>query len=123
MTAGCDAPGMSMRHGPGGAVLASVLVLAGCSLVPPALRPIELVVASPGEIGDVVGSVDPAVVPPFKTVTASFYVPPSAAWAVFADGAELMGSVDVGPRRGELPMGIELEANGSSGWWCRGDCP
>jgi hypothetical protein len=80
-------------------------------------------VARPGNIGDVVGSVDPAVVPPHQTVDASFFVPPTGDWAVFAGGGELMGSFDVKTKRGRIPMGITVEADGNQSWWCEAACP
>lgn len=119
-------------------VVLSSVVLFGCQVVPPAIlggeaivmdvandspRPIALVVAAPGEITKVVGSVDPAFVPPGGKVTARFIVPSAGPWAIFAGGGELMGSIDVGARRGALPMGIEIGPDGSQSWWCQADCP
>jgi hypothetical protein len=86
-------------------------------------RPIPLTVAMPGDERRVVGSVDPPLVPPGTTVMARFLVPRTANWAIFANGGELMGSVDVKERRGNLPMGIDIGVDGSQGWWCKEDCP
>jgi hypothetical protein len=45
-------------------------------------RPASLVVASPGNIGQIVGSVEPAVVPSGQTLNVRFFVPPSGRWAI-----------------------------------------
>jgi hypothetical protein len=122
------------------AVLGAVasLLVAGCQFVPPQLlggelivlevanhagRPASLVVAAPGNIGEVMGSVDPAVVPPGQTITVRFFVPPSGEWAIWANGGELMGKHDVGAKRGNVPMGIDIGRDGQPGWWCNADCP
>ena len=86
-------------------------------------RPATLVVAAPGDVRDVVGSVDPPIVPAHATVTVRFSVPSSGDWAIWANGGELMGSFDLKGRRGNIPMGIDIGADGSSSWWCQGDCP
>jgi hypothetical protein len=122
-------------------VLAFVVggVVAGCDVLPapPILnadvivlqvtnsspRPIPLTVAMPGDERRVVGSVDPPVVPPGTTVMARFLVPRTGQWAIFANGGELIGSVDVKERRGNLPMGIDISSDGSQSWWCKDACP
>ena len=86
-------------------------------------RPIALTVAMPGDERRVVGSVDPPVVPPGTTVMARFLVPRTGQWAIFASGGELMGSVDIKERRGNLPMGIDISSDGSQSWWCKDACP
>ena len=86
-------------------------------------RPAALVVAAPGEIGKVVGSVDPAIVPAGQTVMVRFLVPPTGAWAIWANGGELMGNLDVKGARGKVPMGIDIGDDGSPGWWCKANCP
>ena len=86
-------------------------------------RPIPLTVAMPGDERRVVGSVDPPVVPPGTTVMARFLVPRTGQWAIFASGGELMGSVDIKGRRGNLPMGIDISRDGSQSWWCQEACP
>ena len=114
------------------------VLIAGCEYIPAQLRggelivmevanragrPATLAVAAPGEIGRVIGSAEPAVIPPGQTVTVNFFVPPSGDWAIWANGGELMGSHDIGRRRGSLPMGIEISADGSPAWWCNTNCP
>ena len=86
-------------------------------------RPVPLVVAAPGELGTVVGAVDPPIVPAGATVTARFSVPRSGTWAIWANGGELMGANDVKERRGALPMGIDIGQNGDPSWWCNENCP
>jgi hypothetical protein len=113
-------------------------LVVGCEVIPASLlggeaivmdvanqsaRPATLAVAAPGAEGTIVGSADPAVVPAHTTVTVRFLVPPTGQWAIWANGGELMGSHDVRGRRGKLPMGIDIGADGSPGWWCQGNCP
>ena len=86
-------------------------------------RPVPLVVASPGEIGKIVGAANPAIVPPGATITARFSVPRTGSWAIWANGGELIGNLDVNGRRGPLPIGIDIDQNGNPGWWCRENCP
>ena len=86
-------------------------------------RPATLVVASQGNVANVVGSAEPSVVPPGQTMTVSFFVPPSGQWAIWANGGELMGSGDLKGKRGNVPMGIDIDQNGQPGWWCQADCP
>ena len=118
-------------------IVASVLA-AGCQFVPAELRggeliimevanhagrPATLAVASQGNVGDVVGSAEPAVVPPGQTMTVRFIVPPSGGWAIWANGGELMGEFDLKGKRGNVPMGIDIGQDGQPGWWCKADCP
>jgi hypothetical protein len=118
--------------------LAAGGVLAGCESILPVVqggelivmdvandspRPATLVVAAPGTIEVVVGSVDPPVVPARQRATVRFFVPPTGSWAIWANGGELMGDRDVGGKRGNVPMGIDVGANGEPSWWCRADCP
>ena len=86
-------------------------------------RPVSLAVGSPGDRGVIRGSVEPAFLGARQAATVRFLVPPADDWAIFVDGNELMGSFDVGRRRGAIPMGIEIGADGSVSWWCRADCP
>ena len=87
-------------------------------------RPATLMVAESGPGGKAVGSVDPAVVPPGTTMIVRFVVPPSGSWAIFANGGEMMGHHDLKERRGDIPMGITIDAQGNQGWWCNGaNCP
>jgi hypothetical protein len=86
-------------------------------------RPVPLVVAAPGEIQKIVGAANPAIVPAGATVTARFSVPRSGSWAIWANGGELIGDLDVKGRRGPLPIGIDIDPNGDPSWWCRDNCP
>ena len=86
-------------------------------------RPATLVVAAPGEVTKIVGSVDPAIVPAHKSLTVRFSVPPTGQWAIWANGGELMGQFDLKGRRGNVPMGIDIGEDGSPSWWCKGNCP
>lgn len=80
-------------------------------------RPATLVVAvdGPQGAGRVVGTANPAVVPPGTTVDVTFGLPPSDDWAIF---------VNPGPNMGPLllPMDIpsvdwiEIGADGSPAW-------
>ena len=85
--------------------------------------PAQLVVATMGNVGDVVGSAEPPVVPGGRTVTVNFLVPHAGQWAIFANGGELMGESDLRGKRGNVPMGIEIDSNGQVGWWCQANCP
>jgi hypothetical protein len=113
-------------------------LVAGCEVIPASLlggdtivmdvsnqsaRRATLAVAAPGEERKIVGSADPAIVPAHTTVTVRFLVPPAGQWAIWANGGELMGSLDLKGRRGKLPMGIDIGADGSPSWWCQGNCP
>jgi hypothetical protein len=86
-------------------------------------RPASLAVASPGNIGQIVGSVEPAIVPSGQTLNVRFSVPPSGRWAIWANGGELMSDIDVRGKRGNVPLGIDIGADGSPSWWCQADCP
>ena len=86
-------------------------------------RPVELAVASMGNVGEVMGRAEPGVVPPRQTMSVNFFVPTSGQWAIWANGNELMGALDLRGKRGPVPMGIEVDANGGMGWWCKADCP
>ena len=112
--------------------------MAGCEAIPAQLRggeplvmevandgprPVSLAVGSPGDRGVIRGAAEPAILGPGQTATVRFLVPPGDQWAIFVDDNELMGTLDVGPRRGVIPMGIEIAADGSVSWWCRADCP
>jgi hypothetical protein len=112
--------------------------LAGCQFVPAELRggelivmevennsgrPAALAVAAQGNIGEVVGSAEPAVVPAGQTMTVRFFVPASGGWAIWANGGELMGEFDLKGKRGNVPMGIDIGQDGQPGWWCKADCP
>ena len=79
-------------------------------------RPATLVVAAPGQARQVVGSVDPAVVPAGGSATVRFLVPPTSRWSIWANDGELMGDVDIGNRRGNIPMGIDIGPDGSPSW-------
>ena len=48
------------------------------------------------------------------TVKVRFLVPANDQWAIWANGGELMGEFDVGERRGNIPMGIDIGADGST---------
>ena len=111
---------------------------AGCDVIPAPLlggeaivmevtndsaRPATLVVAAMGDVRKIVGSADPPFVPAGAKVTVRFLVPPTDDWAIWANGGELMGSVDLKGRRGKVPMGIDIGADGTPGWWCQANCP
>ena len=113
LVAGCDLLPVPVLNG-------ELIVMDVANLSP---RPARLAVTAPGDESNVVGAVDPAIVPAGRTMTVRFFVPPSGSWAVWANGGELMGDHDVGKRRGIIPMGIDIGADGSPGWWCRGNCP
>jgi len=118
--------------------LAAAVLVAACQFVPPQLRgselivmevknggpgPASLAVAAMGDVREVVGSAEPAVVLPGQTVTVNFFVPNSGQWAIWANGGELMGEPDLRGKRGNVPMGIEIGTDGQPTWWCRADCP
>ena len=86
-------------------------------------RPATLVVAAPGQVREVVGSVDPAIVPAGGSATVRFLVPATGHWSIWANDGELMGHFDIGKRRGHIPMGIDIGPDGSPSWWCKNDCP
>lgn len=118
--------------------LVTASLLGGCDVLPAAVlnadmivlqvsnsssQPVPMTVAASGDERRVVGSVDPPLVPPGNTVMARFLVPRTNDWSIFANGGELIGSFDVKGRRGNLPMGIDIAADGSPSWWCAQDCP
>ena len=118
--------------------LAVGIVIAGCSALPApfvggdqivvevanrSARPATLSVSAPGDQQRVLGAADPAMVPPGVTMKVRFTVPPQGEWAIWANGGELMGSLDLQGLRGVLPMGIEIGKDGSLSWWCQQACP
>ena len=86
-------------------------------------RPATLVVAAPGEVSTVVGIADPPVVPPGAKMMVRFRVPADRDWAIWANRGELMGSIDVKERRGNLAIGIDIGVTGEPSWWCQDECP
>jgi len=86
-------------------------------------RPATLVVAAPGDVRKIVGTADPSIVPSGSTLTVRFVVPSTNDWAIWANGGELMGPFDLKGRRGKVPMGIDIGADGTPGWWCQENCP
>jgi hypothetical protein len=113
LVAGCDVLPVPVLNG-------ELIVMDVANLSP---RPARLAVAAPGDESQVVGAVDPAIVPAGRTMKVRFFVPPSGSWAIWANGGELMGDHDIKERRGILPMGIDIGPNGELGWWCNGNCP
>lgn len=85
--------------------------------------PARLAVAMPGDQGRIVGTADPAIVPAGATVLVRFVVPVGGHWSIWANGGELMGDFDLKGQRGNVPMGIDIGADGSPGWWCQANCP
>jgi hypothetical protein len=84
--------------------------------------PAEVAVHTRGR--ELVGAAQPATVPPRSTVVVSFFVPIAGEWAIFANGGELMGSVDVRGRLGPRnDIGITIDGTGSLSWWCNARCP
>ena len=69
-----------------------------------------------------VGVAQPASVPP-GTQRVTFMVPPTDDWAIYANGGELIGPIDVGSHVGELPIGIVIDRNGQPGWTSPGNWP
>lgn len=69
-----------------------------------------------------VGSAQPGSVPP-GTHPVTFLVPPTNDWAIYANGGELIGLMDVGNHVGELPIGIVIDRNGQPGWTSPGNWP
>jgi hypothetical protein len=53
----------------------------------------------------------------------TFFVPPGNDWAIYANGGELIGPLDVGSHVGVLPIGIVIDRNGNPGWTSPGNWP
>jgi hypothetical protein len=83
-------------------------------------RPVPLVVATPGRTSDVVGVAQPALIPPGQTLQVRFFVPVSEAWAIYANGGELIGSIDAPERLAPGSYGIQIGPDGGAGWWAEG---
>jgi hypothetical protein len=128
-------PGMSRRL-----LLAVVIALwvSGCGVLPVPIGggevivmnvannspgPARLAVAMARDEGRVVGTADPTIVPAGQTVLVRFVVPAGSHWSIWANGGELMGDFDLKGQRGNVPMGIVIDVNGSPSWWCEGNCP
>ena len=69
-----------------------------------------------------VGVAQPASVPP-GSHRVTFFVPPTDDWAIYANGGELIGPIDVGSHVGVLPIGIVVDRNGQPGWTSPGVWP
>jgi hypothetical protein len=69
-----------------------------------------------------VGVAQPASVPP-GSHRVTFVVPPTNGWAIYANGGELIGPLDVGSHVGVLPIGIVVDRNGQPGWTSPGVWP
>ncbi len=69
-----------------------------------------------------VGVAEPGSVPPGRHPV-SFLVPPTSDWAIYANGGELIGPLDIGSHLGTLPIEIVIMANGDPAWTSPGDWP
>jgi hypothetical protein len=69
---------------------------------------VRITVSRPGNVAEVIGTVEPDVVPPGTKSDVIAYVPWDAEWAIFADGAEYMGSRDVQELTGAAPAELEF---------------
>jgi hypothetical protein len=85
--------------------------------------PASLVVAMPGDQSRIVGSADPAIIPTGGAALVRFVVPVTGHWSIWANGGELMGDFDLKGQRGNVPIGIDIGADGSPTWWCKANCP
>ena len=119
-TSGC-LPGPAMA--PGSRQL--IITVRNDSLVPATLEVAPMGLGGVGlPIGQArwVGVAQPASVP--RGVHAvTFFVPPGRDWAIYANGGELIGPVDVGSHTGALPIEIVIDRNGDPGWTSPGDWP
>ena len=122
-------------------IAAGVMVVAafagGCALtepMPPAgtvpvqlqvqnnsLREAELAVTAGA--GPIPGAVQPPSVPPATTADVVFHVPLASNWEIQANGQTLMDRSALRNRTGVIKnMGLVIERDGSSGWWCNDPC-
>ena len=69
-----------------------------------------------------VGVAQPASVPRGEQAV-TFVVPPSSDWAIYANGGELIGPLDVGSHVGVLPIEIVIDRSGDPGWASPGNWP
>jgi hypothetical protein len=117
--------------------LAVGLLVAACALtepLPPAgtvpvqlqvqnnsLRAAELAVTAGG--GPIPGAVQPPSVPPATTADVVFHVPLASSWEIQANGQTLIDRSALRNRTGVIRnMGLVIERDGSSGWWCNDAC-
>jgi hypothetical protein len=122
-------------------IAAGLLVVAaiggGCALtepLPPAgTVPVQLQVQnnapSPAELtvtvgaGPIPGAVQPPSVPPGTSADVVFHVPLASNWEIQANGQTLVDRSALRNRTGVIRnMGLTIERDGGTGWWCNGLC-
>ena len=86
-----------------------------------ALSEVELTVTAGGR--PVPGAVQPPSVPPATTADVVFHVPLASQWEIQANGQTLIDRSALRNRTGVIRnMGLTIERDGSSGWWCSDPC-
>jgi hypothetical protein len=120
-----------------GLCIAAGLLVVACALTEPlppagtvpvqlqvqnnALRAAELTVTAGA--GPIPGAVQPPSVPPATTADVIFYVPLAAPWEIKANGQTLVDRSALRNRTGVIRnMGLVIERDGSTGWWCNDPC-
>jgi hypothetical protein len=120
--------------------LASGLLAVACALVeapPPAgtvmvqlnvnnqfVRPVELRVTAGGTSQAIAGAARPSTVPPKARGDVRFFVPITGSWMIVVNGQDLIMDSDLRGRSGVVnDIGIEIDQQGNTGWWCNNNCP
>jgi hypothetical protein len=123
--------------------LASGLLAVACALVeapPPAgtvmvqldvnnqfARPVDVAVTMGGASGRVQaipGAAQPSTVPPKARGDVRFFVPITGSWTIVVNGQDLILGSDLRGRSGVVnDIGIDIDQQGNTSWWCRNNCP
>jgi hypothetical protein len=85
-------------------------------------RPAELAVVAPGS-GVIPNAAQPPSVAAGTTGEVVFHVPMTGDWEIVVNDASLLIRQDLKGRTGPIRnIGIEIDEQGSIGWWCNGAC-
>ena len=102
---------------PAGTILVQLEVRNGAS------RPAELGVTS-GAGNPLPDAVQPPSLPPGATADVRFFVPMTSGWTITVNKQDLILSTDLRGRSGAIQdIGIDVDQQGNSSWWCRSNCP
>lgn len=70
------------------------------------------------------GSAQPSRVPPKVHADVRFFVPMTGDWVITVNGQDLIVRSDLRGKTGVIrEIGIEVDEQGNTGWWCSSNCP
>lgn len=67
---------------------------------------------------------EPSMVPPLSVGEVRFFVPIGASWTIVVNGQDLILDSDMRGRTGVVrDIGIGIDQQGNTSWWCQRLCP